>query len=406
MRRRSNILILALLFCILALIVYGSLYPFNFNPALVPGGLLSTFHELHWARAGRGDLILNVLLYLPLGFCLLLALGTKLNRAVAVIAATLLGAMLSLSIELAQSMLPTRVPSLFDLSLNTAGSFLGATCGLAWLGFSRLMHLPTRTEAVFRDPQAMLVMALWFLSRLAPFIPELDLAKLKAALRPLFSPQFHALRVCTYLICWLAVNQLIAALVSRAHRLEALLATIAIVLVSRLLLARASFVPDELLALLLLLPMVLLTHRLTPQPRRALLTAALLALLVVDSFAPFEFSPEPQSFDWWPFKVWWTQAPHEVLNAIDWAHSLRRLFLLGALMWSLREWGWSTRLTGAGVFLLSVVISILHCWQPDQPASITEPLLVGALVIVFGWAESNATGRFATSAIYPRVRSR
>jgi VanZ family protein len=404
MRRRSNTLILALLFCILALIVYGSLYPFNFNPDLISGGLYAAFRELRWARAGRGDLILNVLLYLPLGFCLVLALGGRLNRVYAVVLATILGAILSLSIELAQSILPSRVSSLLDLSLNTAGSFLGATCGLAWFGFNRLMHLPSRTEAVFRDPQAMLAMGLWFLWRLAPFIPELDLAKLKASLQPLFSPHFHALMVCTYLICWLAVNQLIAALVSRARRLEALLATIAIVLVSRLLLARATFVPDELLALLLLLPMVLLTHRLTPQPRRAILTAGLFALLMVDSFAPFEFAPVPQSFDWWPFKVWWTQSSGDVFDAIDWARLFRRLFLFGALLWALKDRGWTSRLAGASTFLLSVAIAIVHCWQTHQAASITEPLLVGALVFLFGWAERKATGRFATSAISRRAR--
>lgn len=406
MRRRSNTLILALLFCILALIIYGSLYPFNFDPQLVPGGLQGAFRELRWARAGRGDLILNVLLYLPLGFCLVLALGVRLHRALMVIVATALGALLSLSIELAQSMLPTRVSSLLDLSLNTAGSLLGATCGLAWIGFNRLMRLPSRTEAIFRDPQAMIVMSLWFLWRLAPFTPELDLGKLKASLRPLFSPHFHALMVCTYLVCWLVVNQLIAALVSRARRLEALLATIAIVLVSRLLLARATFVPDELLALLLLLPMVLLIHRLTPQPRRAILTAALFALVIVDSLAPSEFATAPQSFDWWPFKVWWTRAPGDVFDAIDWTHLLRRLFLFGALIWTLKDWGWSTRAAGVSVFVLSIAVAIAHCWQPDQSSSITEPLLIGALVLTFVWAERKATGRFATSAISPRARIR
>lgn len=406
MQRRSNTLVLALLCCILALIVYGSLYPFKFDTSIVAGGLRGAFRELHWARAGRGDLILNVLLYLPLGFCLLLALSARTHRAVAVIVATLIGAALSLCIELAQSMLPARVPSLMDLSLNTVGSFLGATCGLAWFGFSRLMRLPNRPEAIFRDPQAMIVIALWFLWRLAPFVPELDLAKLKAALRPLFSPHLHAWMVLTYLICWLVVNQLIAALVSRAHRLEALLATIAIVLVSRLVLASATFIPDELLALMLLLPMVLLTHRLTPQPRRALLLGGMLVLLLADSFAPFRLSGEPQSFDWWPFKVWWTQSPVEVFDSIDWTHRLRRLFLFGAVLWSLKDWGWSPRIGAAAVLSLAVMVSIVHCWQPSQQASITEPLLIGGLIALFVWADKKASRRFTTSAISQRGRTR
>jgi VanZ family protein len=406
MRRRSNTLVLALLCCILALIVYGSLYPFNFNTATVGGGIRGAFHELHWARAGRGDLILNVLLYLPLGFCLLLALSARTHRAVAVIAATLTGAALSLCIELAQSMLPARVPSLMDLSLNTVGSLLGATCGLAWFGFNRLMRLPSRSEAMFRDPQAMIVIALWFLWRLAPFIPELDLAKLKAALQPLFSPHLDARMVLTYLICWLVVNQLMAALVSRTHRLEALLATIAVVLVSRLVVANATFIPDELLALMLLLPMVLLTHRLTPQPRRALLMGGMLVLLLADSFAPFRLSAEPQTFDWWPFKVWWTQSPIDAFNSIDWTHRLRRLFLFGALLWALKDWGWTPRISAAAVLSLALVVSIVHRWQPEQQASITEPLLIGSLILLFAWADKKASRRFATSAISQHGRNR
>jgi VanZ family protein len=406
MRRRSNTLVLALLCCILALIVYGSLYPFNFNTSTLAGGIRGAFHELHWARAGRGDLILNVLLYLPLGFCLLLALSARTHRAVAVIAATLTGAALSLCIELAQSMLPARVPSLMDLSLNTVGSLLGATCGLAWFGFNRLMHLPSRSEAMFRDPQAMIVIALWFLWRLAPFIPELDLAKLKAALQPLFSPHLDARMVLTYLICWLVVNQLMAALVSRTHRLEALLATIAVVLVSRLVVANATFIPDELLALMLLLPMVLLTHRLTPQPRRALLMGGMLVLLLADSFAPFRLSAEPQTFDWWPFKVWWTQSPIDAFNSIDWTHRLRRLFLFGALLWALKDWGWTPRISAAAVLSLALVVSIVHRWQPEQQASITEPLLIGSLILLFAWADKKASRRFATSAISQHGRNR
>ena len=89
------------------------------------------------------------------------------------------------------------------------------------------MHLPSRPEKPARDPGAALVIALWLMWRFAPFVPQLDLGKLKSALRPLFNPQFDPATVFLYLTCWLVVNQAIAALFSRPRRLEALLIVIA-----------------------------------------------------------------------------------------------------------------------------------------------------------------------------------
>ena len=104
-----------------------------------------------------------------------------------IIAATALGTLLSLSIEIAQVYISTRVPSLTDLTLNAVGTLLGVTAGLAWGGLSRLMHLPGRAERPLRDPGAMLLLGLWLAWRFAPFVPQFDLVKLKLALRPLFS---------------------------------------------------------------------------------------------------------------------------------------------------------------------------------------------------------------------------
>ena len=69
------------------------------------------------------------------------------------------------------------------------------------------MHLPGRAERPLRDPGAVLLLGLWLAWRFAPFVPQFDLVKLKAALRPLFSPQFDPVIVFSYLTFWLVVNQ-------------------------------------------------------------------------------------------------------------------------------------------------------------------------------------------------------
>ena len=242
---------------VVALILYGSLYPFNLKTD-APDGLFGALSQLSWARAGRGDRISNVLLYLPLGFCLYLWLSERLRRGLSVTMATVLGTLLSLAIEVAQVYVSKRVPSLADLALNSGGTLLGAIGGMGWAALSHLMHMPARAEKQRRDPGAALLIGLWLAWRFAPFVPQLDLGKLKAALRPLFNPTFDFITVLIFLTCWLVVNQAVAALVSRARRLETLLLLMAAVLIGRLIVASQAFVPAELLALLLLLPMVVL----------------------------------------------------------------------------------------------------------------------------------------------------
>jgi VanZ family protein len=396
-----------LLVAVIVLIAYGSLYPFNFKPDAIDGGVVEALRQLSWARAGRSDRVSNVLLYLPLGFCLFLWLNLRLNRFVALLLATMLGTLVSLMIEVAQVYLSIRVPSLRDLALNGCGSALGAAGGLAWRTLGGLMHLPTRPEKSARDPGAALLIGLWMLWRFAPFVPQLDLARLKAALRPLISPQFDLVAVFIYLTCWLVVNQAIAALVSRPRRLEALLIVIAAVLIGRLVVANQAFVPAELLALLLLLPMVVIMHRLRPQPRRAGLILAVAAVLIIDGLAPFDFTPPGSGFDWWPFRGWLELGLPDAVQSMDWELVFGKLFLFGALLWVIRDWGASTRFALVVVVATATVIEVLQMWLPAQSASITDPLLALALGSLFRWLYLRMRpGQFSRGSVSPRARNR
>lgn len=71
------------------------------------------------------DLAGNVVVFVPLGAALALALSRRPARTWLALT-TLAGAGLSLAIELAQSLIPTRVAALEDWLLNTVGVVLGA----------------------------------------------------------------------------------------------------------------------------------------------------------------------------------------------------------------------------------------------------------------------------------------
>lgn len=402
---RSHSLIPWLLLLVAALIVYGSLYPFNFKPDAIGGGVLEAVRELSWARAGRGDRISNVLLYLPLGFCLYLWLSDRWQAGGAVLVATLAGSMLSLTMEVAQVYISIRVPSLTDLALNCAGTFIGADLGMAWSLIGGLMRLPTRAEKPTRDPAALLLIGLWLAWRWAPFVPHFDLAKLKSALRPLFNPELQLASVLVFLTCWLVVTQALAVLVSRPRMLESLLALIAAVLVGRLVVANQAFVPAELLALLAVLPMLVLMYWMRPAPKRWLLLAAMLMVFVHERLAPFNFADTATDFDLWPFLHDFRQGWGMGWLAIDWVALFGSLFLSAALLWTLLNCGvplaWA-----AGVMLVLVLgTEILQLWLPERTGSITDPALAGLVAVLFHYTQRRQRRLFTGQPMSRRARN-
>ena len=165
-------------------------------------------------------------------------------------------------------------------------------------------------------------------------------------------------RPSVYLAYWLIVSEALTALVSKPHTLEALLMLIASVLVGRLIVANQTFVADELLALVILLPLLLITMRLAPQPKRWLLLASLLIAFAIDQLSPFPLTATADSIDVWSDLAQFGPALRgntlHALTAIDIVNVFGRLFLFGALVWTIRETGVS--MTAATVAMVSLVV--------------------------------------------------
>jgi VanZ family protein len=146
-------------------IAYGSLYPFDFSlPLAGPGpvqALLAT-----WARKpGRGDFLANVLLYAPLGFFAALTVTDRLRPTSRFLVPILLGAILSISMELVQYYDVGRDTSAPDVYANVLGSALGALPGMIFGGF---FHWPLMGEITANRIPVLLVLA-WAAYRLYPF---------------------------------------------------------------------------------------------------------------------------------------------------------------------------------------------------------------------------------------------
>ena len=179
-----------LMFFSVGLIVYGSLYPFSgwWRP---DGGTASLLNG-EWPRhISRGDLITNLLAYAPLGYLLCKSLPRRAGWGGLIIVATFLGTLLSVGMESLQMFLPSRVSSLGDVILNGISTLGGALT--AWgMGEQTLMgeRLLIFRRRWFHPGNladiGLVVLGLWALSQLAPFVPSLDVGSLKNSLKPLW----------------------------------------------------------------------------------------------------------------------------------------------------------------------------------------------------------------------------
>lgn len=363
MASRSHFAAPLLLAVFLALILYASLYPFGFAADGPPA--LETLRKLTWARASRGDMFNNVLLYVPLGFCLALMLEPRLGRIGGIVATTLLGALLSLSMEILQASIAPRVPSLTDLSLNTLGAALGATAGSAW-------HLLGARMAPQASPKgrsaavAVTIVVLWLLARLWPLMPDASLRQLKRAVRPLFSPSIGWAEFAAYFVGWLVVAQAVFHLARRQRGVDALLLVIAAVLVGRTFTAGHTLEFTELVAIALLLPVLVLVNRIEDRARCALLAALLGAWLVAVALWPAIVGGQHVTMDF-PGLAHFT-----IATAPTPAELAGKGFSYVALAWLLAGAGLFPHVAGGVTVLLVLLLCMLQ---------------VGAAAPTYGWVD-------------------
>lgn len=363
MASRSHFAAPLLLAVVVALILYVSLWPFRFHgeaPAV-----LDTLRQLGWARAGRSDLFNNVLLYVPLGFCLVLVIEPRLRRSWSIALAAGGGLLLSLAVELSQASITTRVPSLTDLSLNTAGALSGAIAGSIWHALDARMT--PRGNPIGRSGAiALSVLVLWLLARLWPLWPDASLRQIKRAVRPLLAPEPAWFEFAAFFVGWLVVAQAVFHLAKRQRSVDAFLVVIAVVLVGRTLTAGNTLVFEELAAIAVVLPALVLLSRVADRGRSALLAALLGTWLAAVALLPAVHGGPGASLEVPAFGEFLSRNPPPP------AQLAGKAFSYVALAWLLAGAGLLPHVA-AGVTLLLVLLLCL--------------LQVGAAAPSYGWID-------------------
>jgi VanZ family protein len=183
-RHRSSASVLALAYA--ALVLYASLYPlegWRWPPGQQFGALAVLPRSPYHAAF---DIYSNLLGYLPLGALLTLALRRRrLSALPAAALAVMAASALSYGCEVMQQFVPSRVPSLEDYAMNSAGALAGALLALAALASGLVERWRIARQRWFaRDgAMALALLALWPLGLLFPAPLPLGLGQVGGRLR-------------------------------------------------------------------------------------------------------------------------------------------------------------------------------------------------------------------------------
>jgi VanZ family protein len=355
-----------------ALILYGSLYPFQFYNHVDPANGIRHLFSTWNVRSSIGDLLANILLYLPFGF---FAAKTAVRVAplLRIFIALAAGAALSISLEYAQLWDVGRVSAMSDVYANSLGAFFGALTGTALTIDLDLFHW----KDLRRRPFAFLLILCWIAYRLFPYVPVIDAHKYWHALMPLlYGPAVKLIDIIPYFVGWLAVGGLLESALGPAVRaaLPALLITIlcARIAIGDIALSQAEIAGGFAAAA------IWVAWQSASKLRTQIVAVVLAVAIVIEGLRPFRFLSAPRAFGWVPFLSLmdgsiWTSLP---------AH-MAKFFLYGAFVWALRQsgLGWL-----AATMVAAVLVFLVHYMQiylPGRSAEITDVLLVlmaGALM--------------------------
>jgi VanZ family protein len=357
---------------VVAVIVYGSLYPLEFSVRNGPDGPWDLLESTWWGFDHGVDLVSNLIFYFPLGFFLLGALPG--GRAAAFGATVLCGAALSCAMELLQFYVPGRETSMGDVYANALGAAAGAVAGRV-LGTRSRWPLLANLAA---DPPAMLVLGAWFGARCYPYVPDEDLHKYWRAVRGILLAQnLDPLDLPRYAAAWLAI----AAIVDRVYGVRRWLLVFPFLLgcewLARVLMHGSDLKFSDIAGgggAFLAWAIVL---RWLPG-RMGAAGVALLAVIVMLRLEPFTFGAPQRAFGWIPFLSLMEGSMNVAIPTF-----MEKIFFYGAAVYLLWRGLLPLALASALVAILLFATSWMEMFLPDRSAEITDALLAVVMGVAF-----------------------
>jgi VanZ family protein len=360
--------VLAITFAVVAMILYGSLYPFEFYPR---GGFTDAVRYLlstptRWFD--RGDALSNILLYIPLGIFGARAIR-RVPAALRIPAITLVGAMLSISVEITQFWDVGRAPELSDVETNVLGTLAGSILE----SILRREHFP----GMRWRPFVILLIGSQVGAWLYPFIPSIHPSRFIRAFEATWRPvAFEPLLIFKATVFWLALGLLLEALAGAARSRVWLPVMALFVLILRLTIPYSGVIRPDVTGAIV--GVALWTGYLWKARWRVQTVAIAFAVfVVVDALRPFTFLATPRPFGWSPFLAFMNGPRGGGSHTF-----LEKSFIYGTLVWLFVQAGGKWARATIAACALVLASRVAQMWLPGRSAEITDPLMVLILAVV------------------------
>jgi VanZ family protein len=357
-----------MLLCVV-LVTHGSLYPWRFAwppdagaafAALMAGG--------HW-WSGRGDVVGNIVLFVPVGALGALFPSARSPRGLA--ALMVLGMLFSFALQVIQIVVPARDAALSDVLWNTLGLALGVLLAEA-------LRRWRPAAGVRTDPAArasLVLLCLWLVLVWWPLVPTIDWQHIKDALKPLLlTPRWTTGSALETALSIAAIGHLLRPFRRRGLWL---LGMIGLAAAGKLFIGGQEFSLSGVVGWLtggLLAPAL---WRIGERPATLALVWCALAWFSAEELRPYLPAEQASSFHWIPFAALLEGSLSANTLALCW-----NTFWLGLLMVLAALLGARLGPMATGLGLWVLLLEALQTWLPGRTADITPALIPWAWVIL------------------------
>jgi VanZ family protein len=381
------------LILVVLLIVYGCLYPWRFTiPHLAANPLAVLLHS--WPslapRYFVRDVLINVSLYVPLGFAGHLHFRRSAWPGFGFYGPVLLGLFLSVSMELLQLLEPARNTNMVDVITNVTGSALGVALGVLFEAIAAPAAPAHAMEWKTADRAALTLAFCWIAWLFFPLFPALSRYGVASKIRGfLHSSPLDLRTLLSAAFAWYAGGLLISAAGIAMPRRWFAVTLIAVPI--QFLIVDKQPTQAFLLGAITGTVLFLLLHSdgAPNWPPAAKEAWAFLGLIVLRGLVPFHFTSRAQPFGWVPFGATldseWQSAGRILIE---------KIFYYGTTIWLLRTAGLKRARATLMVVATLAAIELVQIHLPGRTPEITDPLL--ALLLGFVLA---TLSRFSAQAL-------
>lgn len=365
------------LFAIIAIIIlYGSLFPFDFQ-----WPKYEQFSFVDWTlslsqRTTNGDRLSNLLTFVPLSFFGYFYNPFKSQTLSKKIGTVILICFLfAYLLQLTQFFTPRRVPTMGDVFYNLWGAIFGLA--IALILESYLKNRPKLSENWFESYSVSSALSLFaILYFLFPFFFQIDLSVFIEGAIPLWTPPWLLPEKIVVLFAyWFMFLTLLKDYFWKSISLAKQSIIVSSILFLKIISAHNFIDLDWVISAVLA---VAILHLLTKEWRAKIALLVLTIALLVSTLLPWKIKMLTGEFNWLPLGNY--------LNGSLWVNThifLERIYMFGGILFFAERVFSNWRMAIVYCFGLVMFVELLQLFISSGQANLSEPLIVLVLAFIF-----------------------